>query len=176
MGSELTRESIRAIHAAEAYVNILTKAGLRSTRDFDLLGADDLYATTLTFRSEDKSREWEPQAALPQDRLQAMSEAHDRGIKTWASLEPVIDPEETLAIATAALPFCDFYKVGKLNHMKVDVEWPAFARAITGLLNDHGKPYYLKRDLCSAAGIEWQPPEAARRLSPKAPAQAALAL
>lgn len=61
----ITREAIKILHRHGLHVEILTKGGTRAARDFDLLMPGDAFATTLTFLDEDKSREWEPKAALP---------------------------------------------------------------------------------------------------------------
>ncbi len=46
--TQLTRKCIKALHESGLNVTILTKGGLRSMRDFDLLTPKDAYATTLT--------------------------------------------------------------------------------------------------------------------------------
>ena len=58
----------------------------------------------------------EPGAALPQDRIEALKEAHNRGIRTWAVLEPVLDPQQSLHLIELTYPFVSYYIVGKLNH------------------------------------------------------------
>ena len=85
----LTRKCIMALHEAGLNVIILTKGGLRSIRDFDLLNNKDAYATTLTCLHNDDSLRWEPHTALPTERLHALEKAHELGIETWVSFEPV---------------------------------------------------------------------------------------
>ena len=85
---------------------MLTKGGNRASRDFDLYKAGDAFATTLTFISEEKSKEWEPNAPLPWDRINTLKQAHDLGIETWVSLEQTIEPIETLKI----IDWADFGK------------------------------------------------------------------
>jgi len=143
----VTREAIQVLHENGYPVHILTKGGTKAIRDFDLLGPQDAFAASLTFLDERDSRKWEPFAAPPEERIVALKEAHKRGIPTWVSLEPVIDPEQTLAIVEVTHPFVDLYKVGKMNHYPMFVDWKRFGRHIEGLLRELGKEYYLKEDL-----------------------------
>lgn len=83
---------------------VLTKGGRKAVQDFDLYFEGCRFGSTLTFINDSDSLEWEPGAALPGDRIEALKEAHEHGIMTWASLEPVIDPEQTLALIDATHP------------------------------------------------------------------------
>jgi DNA repair photolyase len=118
---KLTRSAIQILIDYSRPFTILTKGGLRSTRDFDLLVTrPDLcrYATTLTCSNINTEAKWEPFAATYKQRLDALIEAHKRGIRTWVSIEPVIDPEQSLALIsmTHALGCVDLYRIGTLNH------------------------------------------------------------
>jgi DNA repair photolyase len=145
----LTRRAIEIMHRYGIPVEVLTKGGRRAERDFDLLGSEDAFATTLTFLDAAKSLEWEPQAALPEDRLAAMEKAHGLGIRVWASLEPVIDPEQSLELIRRTAGFVDLFKVGKLNHHPAaqGVDWCKFGWEAKRLLDGLGNAYYLKEDL-----------------------------
>lgn len=145
----LTRSAIEILQAHGLGVEILTKGGRRAARDFDLLGEGDAFGSTLTFLSPEKSVTWEPKAALPEDRLAAIEEAHGRGIPVWVSLEPVIEPAETLAIVRATHKMVDLYKVGPLNHhpLSETVNWRDFGLEIISLFRELGCKYYLKEDL-----------------------------
>lgn len=146
---QLTRQGIQELKTHGLNVEILTKGGMRAARDFDLLTKDDAFATTLTFVDPAQSLEWEPGAALPEDRMRAMRIAHEKGITTWASLEPVIDPEQSLELIKATYKFTDLYKVGKLNyHPRArEIDWRKFTHEAVNLLERLGKKYYIKEDL-----------------------------
>jgi DNA repair photolyase len=149
---QITRRIIQKLLTAGMSVIILTKAGLPSTRDFDLLSAhpdQSNYGATLTFVDDALSRLWEPGAALPGERLEALARAHSLGIPTWASLEPVIDPKQTLELIRMSHEFVDVYKVGKWNHDQraAAIDWRAFAKQAVSLLDSLGKKYYIKKDL-----------------------------
>lgn len=145
----VTRRTIEILHRYGFTVQILTKGGTRALRDLDLLGPGDAFASTLTFVDEARSREWEPNAALPDDRIEAIREMHDAGVPTWVSLEPVVDPNETLAVIRRTFEFVDLYKVGKLNyhpHAKT-VDWGRFANDAVALLEETDVPFYVKDSL-----------------------------
>lgn len=75
--------------------------------------------------------------------------AHQRGIPVWVSLEPVIDPEESLELIRRTAPFVDLFKVGTLNHhpLAKAIDWAGFGAAAETLLQALGKDYYIKDDL-----------------------------
>lgn len=149
---KMTRRVITMCHENQVRVIILTKAGIFSTRDFDLLADEPLlsnYGSTLTFLNLQDSQKYEPDAAPPEERLQALKKAHEMGIPTWASLEPVIDPHQSLEIIRRTQEYVDEYKVGKWNHATeaAAIDWPAFASEVVALLKTTGKKYYIKKDL-----------------------------
>jgi len=146
---QLTRLGIQALHENGLAVEILTKGGMKASRNFDLLTEKDAFATTLTFINHDQSREWEPNAALPADRIRTMKLAYSKGIRVWASLEPVIDPEQSLELIRLTHTFVDLFKVGKLNHHPhaEKINWHDFGWRAKKLLESLGCNYYLKHDL-----------------------------
>ena len=152
---QVTRRAIQLLHNAGLGVIVLTKGGNRSGRDFSLLAErPDLsqYGATLTFISDADSSKWEPGAACPSHRLSMLKKAHDFGIPTWASLEPVIDPIQSLELIQVAAPFVDLFKVGKWNHdaRANAIDWPAFGREAIALFESLKKPFYIKADLNKA--------------------------
>jgi DNA repair photolyase len=161
-----TREVMMAIKDGGADFSILTKGGLRATRDFDLYKPGDSFGATLTFMNDQDSLRWEPNAAFPKLRLTALQLAHKRGIKTWASMEPVIDPEQTLQLISESHNYIDLYKVGKINsdscksspdyqelkRIDKETDWREFGIRAVLLLEKYGKEYYIKEDLKAYLG------------------------
>jgi len=144
-----TREIIKLIKDAGANVSVLTKGGMRAVRDFDLYGEGDSFGTTLTFADADKSLEWEPHAAEPLSRIQAIVEAHEAGIKTWVSLEPVISTQDAIGFVTDMHRHVDLWKVGRWNHnaRANKIDWGRFGRNIESILKILKCEYYIKDDL-----------------------------
>lgn len=146
----LTRQAIKILIENNLSFTLLTKGGNRAVRDFDLLEGYDRgrFGTTLIFMDQAHADYWEPGAAPIKDRIKTIREAHDREIKTWVSLEPVIDPDQALQVIRELHPIVGHWKVGKINYQKdVDVDWIAFREEVRALLDDLGADYYLKKSL-----------------------------
>jgi len=153
--TQLTRKCIMALHENGLNVHILTKGGKRSMRDFDLLTPEDAYATTLTCLHDDDSRKWEPNAALPSERVEALEEAYKRGIEAWVSFEPVIYPRDTMEFVNITKDFVNHYKVGTMNyhpHGKT-INWREYGWGMKRLLDKLGCKYYFKKDLLREMGV-----------------------
>jgi len=148
-----TREVLSVLSAARCSVAILTKGGARCLDDLGTLCAWPdgrvKVGATLTFMDASKAAEWEPGAASPIERIDALRQLHEAGVKTWASIEPVIEPAESLAIIEASLPYVDAYKVGRWNHdtRANIIDWPSFGRSAVDMIRSAGKAMYVKIDL-----------------------------
>jgi DNA repair photolyase len=151
MDLTLTRQALEVLRENNLRFTLLTKGGTRAVRDFDLMEGYDKarFGTTLIFLDQTKVDEWEPGAATVEDRIKAIEEAHGRGIPTWVSLEPVIDPEEAMAVIRALHPIVGSWKVGKVNYTKLPepVDWIRFREDVKDLLESKGAGYYLKNSL-----------------------------
>ena len=144
-----TRKVLELFREYDHPFQVLTKGGMKAAKDFDLYGHDDRFGVTLTFINPEDSISWEPGAASPADRIESLRMAHERGIKTWVSLEPVIDPAQTLELIEATTEYVDFYGVGKWNHDKraSEIDWPKFRADAERLLKIYGKDYKIKAAL-----------------------------
>lgn len=144
-----TREIIKILKASGNNVQILTKNGIGAARDFDLLDGNDWFGITYVgyengeFCKEPKS---EPNAGSPHGRLLALYEAHERGINTWVSAEPVLNDEDVLLLIKNA-DYVDLWKVGKLNYHPSDIDWEEFGRRAETALKNYGRKYYIKESL-----------------------------
>lgn len=148
----ITREVIKLFIENNIPFTILTKGGTRAVRDFDLLKnyPKARFGTTLIFNNQADSDIWEPNAAPINDRIEAIKQAHDLGIKTWVSVEPVIIPEQALDLIRELHPIVGHWKIGKLNYNKEvesKVDWIKFREDVTALLDSLGADYYLKDSL-----------------------------
>jgi len=116
---KLSRACLKILLEAGLEVSILTKSSL-ILRDFDLLGA---YKTpslgmTITTLNRNLQKVLEPYASEPEERLNTLKQAQDKGIKTWVFLGPLL-PE-----------FCDtranlegiFRALGGLNLDRIYVD------------------------------------------------------
>jgi len=166
--SAVTREALKLFLKYKTPVAILTKGGSRCLKDLDLFlefGKRIQIGATLTFIDPEKSQMWESGAMSPLDRLKTLKTLRENGITTFASFEPVIEPEESLSLIEASLlaDCVDIYKVGKLNNYKgldKQVNWTDFLQKCVDLIRPAGKRLYIKQDLRAAApSVVLQPEE-----------------
>lgn len=132
----VTREVIKTIKESGNHVQILTKGD--GSRDFDLLDAGDWYGITLD-GSASNSLFWA--------RANSLAEAHQRGIRTWVSFEPVIDEKQFFIDLHFVSKIADKVKIGKLNYWPSDINWAEFGRKAESLCKALGLDYYIKEGL-----------------------------
>lgn len=148
----LTRQVLKILRNANLPFTVLTKGGTRAIRDFDILEGYDKsrFGTTLIFTDQRDADYWEPGAPGIADRIQAIKEAYNRGIATWVSIEPVIDPGQAIELVEMLHPFVEHWKVGKINyHKEIEdaVDWIRFRAEIRQLFQAMGADFYLKKSL-----------------------------
>lgn len=144
----VTREIIRLIKASGNHVQILTKNN--ETRDLDLLDGNDWYGITYT-----GGHSWnESGAAIAGMRFTALYEAHNRGIHTWVSLEPVLDADDVIELLqdhsmlkAQGNGYVDRWKIGKLNYHPSSIDWKAFGHEAELICTVNKMDCYIKADL-----------------------------
>ena len=148
---QITRGALEILADSRLQPQILTKAGPWAIeRDLDILQrCNGIWAATLTTDDAEESGLWKPQAALPEERIQALRTAKKAGLQTWVSFEPVYNTQAVLRLIERTSPFVDVFKVGKLNrHSKAgEIDWAQFLKDVEARLNAVGADYYLKNDL-----------------------------
>jgi|WetSurMetagenome_2_1015567.scaffolds.fasta_scaffold20719_4 DNA repair photolyase len=149
----LTREALKLCLKYQIPVSILTKSKT-VLEDIDIIqkfGPHIKVGFTLTFSGQEESLQYEPEASLPEERLAALAKLSYLGVKTWASFEPVIIPEQSLELikTTAEMKLVDFSKIGKVNYFKPPnpINWPEFLSAAIQILRSAGRQFYIKKDL-----------------------------
>lgn len=136
-------------------VAILTKNPSKAIKDIDIFkkfGNRFKIGSTITFDNGIDSLNWESKASLPNQRIEALEIFAKEGIKTWASFEPVIIPEQSLNQLKKVVSFIDHVKIGKLNNYKgldKQIDWSKFIFDSVRILresNMHDR-FYIKKDL-----------------------------
>lgn len=145
-----TREIIKAIKESGNHVQILTKGD--GSRDFDLLDGEDWFGITYAgydakYVIDDIPCPEEPGAISPHVRIQNLYEAHERGIKTWISFEPVLNAVDVLNYLEMNPSYVDRVKIGKLNYHPSDIDWADFGRRAERICQVNGMDYYTKESL-----------------------------
>lgn len=153
---KLTRECLKFLYKYKIPTAILTKSK-NVLQDIDIIqkfGEHIQVGMTLTFDNKKDSLEWENEASLPEERIETLKILKDNGIKTWASFEPVIVPEQSINIIKKSLNYVDIYKIGKINNYNgIDkkINWNDFLQKVVNILREEKKPFYIKYDLRQSA-------------------------
>ena len=134
-----TREIIKLIKESGNNVQILTKGN--GSRDFDLLSENDWYGITYDGY---KSANDDCSFCFGVTNL---IDAHNRGIKTWVSFEPVLNEKRVLSAIESLAPYVDKIKIGKLNYFPTNIDWGDFGRKAEELCKSLGIDYYIKDSL-----------------------------
>lgn len=143
--SLVTREIIKAIKDTGNHIQILTKS-INAVRDFDLLDSEDWFGVTISCNTP-MATKTEPNASNPFSRLLVLQKAHDLGIKTWLSCEPVLETKAIYKLITDYGEAYDKIKIGKLNYHPSGIEWGKFGKECERLCIEHNRNYYIKDDL-----------------------------
>jgi DNA repair photolyase len=151
--TKLTRRVLLILLEHNIPVSILSKGGKNLLQDLDvfkMFGKNMQIGGSLTFTSNEDSLKWEKNGALPKDRFETLEILHDNGIRTWASMEPVIYTDQSLEIMEITSNYVDAYKIGKLNHFKKHedkFDWTKFLEDSVSIMRKNNKEFYIKKDL-----------------------------
>jgi DNA repair photolyase len=151
--TRLTRRVLEILLEYKIPVSILSKGGANILDDIDVIkrfGPNIQVGGSLTFTSEKDSKKWEKNGALPQERFDTLHLLHLEGVRTWASMEPVIYPDQSLEIMEITKDYIDGYKIGKLNHFQnheKKFDWNKFLRDSVSTMRRNNKLFYIKEDL-----------------------------
>lgn len=118
----LTRRCAIMAMEQDVPVTILTKMaqwsyGISSLDMIDVGKERGLLCVGFTLTGHD---EMEPKADSNAARISAMKLLHDQGIKTFASIEPIIDFDSSLSMIEQTAGFCDLYRIGLRSGVKSD--------------------------------------------------------
>lgn len=151
----LTRQALLILERFGMTVTVLTKSGMAGAYDFDILARNKWqFGTTVSTLNDTERFKWEPHASRLSSRLKAIALATKvYGIKTWVSMEPIYDTKGALDLIQAWANIVDFWKIGKMNHRKLDIDWAKFLFDATELCDRLGLDYYIKKELAAFGRI-----------------------
>ena len=149
--ARVTRFALQEFFKNKIPIAILSKGGNRILFDLDLFrkfGEHIKIGQTIGLDSTEDSQKWEPGASVPEERLEVFKVLKSKGIKTWASFEPVIDTKQAIMVLKKSIPYVDEYKIGKINgRYDSGQDWTAFLAEVVDILRNEKKPFYIKYDL-----------------------------
>jgi DNA repair photolyase len=151
--TKLTRRVLEILLEYKIPVSILSKGGLNILDDLDIIkkfGNNIQVGGSLTFTNEVDGKKWEKNSSSPKERFETLETLHGEGIRTWASLEPVIYPFQSLEIMEITKDYVDGYKIGKLNHFpkhEDKFDWTKFLTDSVNVMRKNDELFYIKKDL-----------------------------
>jgi DNA repair photolyase len=113
----LTRRCLEILLRHEFPVGILTKSPL-ILRDLDLIEQFDEMEVGITITTDDDEikKIFEPETPPLDARIQALKEIHDRGIRTYAFIGPLL-PQNPEKLAGRISPYVDSVLVDRMNYL-----------------------------------------------------------
>ncbi len=123
--------------------------GVKWAKIFDMIA----WGFTLTGHDE-----LEPGASSTGERIEAMRMLHNAGYRTFASLEPVVDPVATLDVFRQIEDCCDLLKVGLMSGVSLSTYNEDHVKRMTSVIQYRGSNVYLKKSLTDYLGIPAQEP------------------
>lgn len=158
----LTEIALKLFLKYKIPVSILTKSGLKSLRDIEIMkrfGKHFKIGASLTYDNSEDSNRIERGAAIPDERLEMLKTFHDNGIKTWVSFEPIMQPNQVLNLLAKTISYVDEYQFGKLANDKRVIDWDNFLETSVSLLRENKKKFYIKQTLRESSSIKLLPQE-----------------
>lgn len=135
-----TREIIKLIKASGNHVQILTKNPIRA--DIDILDAGDVFGVTIDSYRGDYNIFLSCQCILMMEIAKK-----NYGLRTWISAEPFHDADKLEDLLSRYTALIDKISIGKLNHIRSDVDWKAFGVRAESLCQQYGMNYTIKDSL-----------------------------
>lgn len=133
-----TLEIIKLLKEHGNHVQLLTKGD--GSDALNLLDENDWYGITLDQLDNGSNPRWKA-------RVDALAEAHSRGIRTWVSFEPVTNSKMFFWELHLVAPVVDRVKIGKLNYCPSNIDWKDFGQKAETLCQKLGLDYYIKESL-----------------------------
>jgi DNA repair photolyase len=153
--SELSLKAIQLINSFDIPCVILTKGVLPNELAFLPKAKLNTYGITLVATDERYRKAMEPGAATYSRRLNALEYLHDRGLKTWVSMEPYPTPnicKQNLGDLLEKVSFADRIVFGKTHYDKRttafaehDDFYRAAAEEVRRFCDDHGIDCHIKK-------------------------------
>lgn len=118
--SDLTINMIKEINKYNIKCTALTKGVL--PKELIETSKKNEFGITLISLNEEFRKEYEPNSATYQERIESLKYLHDEGFKTWVSIEPYPTPniiEQNFDEILEKIKFVDKIIFGKLNYNKL---------------------------------------------------------
>jgi len=153
----LTLKIIKRLNRDDIRCTVLTKGIYpKSLADKKKYSRGNVYGITLVSLNKDFKKRFEPFSAPFEDRIKSLKYLHNKGLKTWVSMEPYPTPnlvQQDLSKILKKISFVDKIIFGKLNYnvessgsiyenTKEFYEW--CANEVTSFCEKKGIEYHIK--------------------------------
>ena len=148
----MSMNAIRKLNEHGIKCTVLTKGLLPI--ELAELSPENEYGITLISLTEAFRKRMEPHAAPYKERLAALRALHDRGCRTWVSIEPYPTPNlvrQNLDKLLEAVSFVDRIIFGRTNYSREVSSFPEHkdfynrcARRVIEFCDEHGIAYHIK--------------------------------
>ncbi len=153
---ELSLNIIDKLNTNGIRCTVLTKGVYpRELADRNGCSINNEYGITLVSLNEDFRKEFEPNSASFKERIKSLKQLHDKGFKTWVSMEPYPTPnliKQDLMKILEAISFVDKVIFGRLNYNVKSSEfrytkefYNSLALAVIKFCKKNKKVYYIKQ-------------------------------
>lgn len=115
---------------------------------------DNEYAITLVSLNEEFRREYEPNSAPFKERVESLKSLHNKGLKTWVSMEPYPTPNiitQDLGLILNEIKFVDKIIFGRLNYNSMATKFKehkefynSLAYSVIEFCKAHNIDYHIK--------------------------------
>ncbi len=149
---DMSLACIKKLNNASIKCTVLTKGLL--PLELSELSKENEFGITLISLNEEFRQNVEPNSAPYYERISALKALHDRGCKTWVSIEPYPTPniiEQDLDEILQAISFCDKIIFGRLHYNKQVTAYKnhkkffnELAQQVIEFCNVTGKTYHIK--------------------------------
>ena len=160
--SRMSIKAIQKLNDAGIKCTVLTKGVLPV--ELTKLSLDNEYGITLVSLNEEFRKEYEPNSATVDERIQALRTLHEFGCKTWVSIEPYPTPnfiDQNINDILEAVSFCDKIIFGRIHYNKKVSEYKNYkeffnktAKAVIDFCEERNIAYHIKNGTITEAKTE----------------------
>jgi len=147
--SEMTIQMINKINEFKIKCMALTKGIL--PKELEKTQSDNEYGVSLITLNEDFRKAIEPNASNINDRIESMKYLHQKGFRTWVSIEPYPTPNifnQDLQDILKAVEFTDKIIFGRLHYNKLVAKYKGYQEY-------YNKLSHQVIDFCEKRNIDW---------------------
>lgn len=147
-----TVEMIKLLKSYGCHIMFCTK-GKINPEIIDLLDSNDSVGITITC-GNDMAAMYESKSIAPTERIAQLEAFYNKGIETWISIEPVLEPEFIYnMLESDNMKFITRVKLGKLNHMDLAdltkndndvIDWNEYGNKVIEICNRRNIDYIIK--------------------------------